>query len=130
MSNYFSCCHWNVNSIMTRNKSSLISAYNTTHKYDIICNSESYLYNTADNVLSIDSFNLIRATHPNNQTKGGVCMCFKQQSKLRQINTTYFSECILSEIKIGYEIGFGFCSTNQQHLQSLNTYNIYLQILS
>ena len=36
ISNYFPCCHWNVNHIMVHNKLSLISAYNTLHKYDII----------------------------------------------------------------------------------------------
>ena len=31
-SNYFSCCHWNVNSIMAHNKLPLQAAYNTLHK--------------------------------------------------------------------------------------------------
>ena len=32
-SNYFSCCHWNVNSIMAH-KLLLLSAYNTLHKFE------------------------------------------------------------------------------------------------
>ena len=80
ISNYFSCCYWNVNSIMARNNLSLISAYNTIYKYDIICISESYLDNKADgNVLLIDGYNLIRANRPNNQKNGGACMQFKEQ---------------------------------------------------
>ena len=45
---YFSCCHWNVNSIMVHNKLSLLSAYNTLHKFDVICISETYLDKSAD----------------------------------------------------------------------------------
>ena len=91
-----------MNRIIARNKLFLLSAYNPIHKYDIICISESYLHNTADNnVLSTDGFNLIKADHPNNQKKGGTCMDFKGQLKLRQINATYFSKCILSEVTIG-----------------------------
>ena len=32
-SSYFSCCRWNVNSIMAHNKFSLLPGYNTLHKY-------------------------------------------------------------------------------------------------
>ena len=41
----FTCCHWNVNSLTTRNMVILssIAAYNTIHKYDFICISETYL---------------------------------------------------------------------------------------
>ena len=86
ISNYFSYCHLNVNSNMAYNKLSLISVYNTIHKYGIICISESYIDNSVDNnVLSIDDYNLIRADHPDNQKKGGVCMQFKEQLKLRQV---------------------------------------------
>ena len=41
-SNYFSCFHWNVNSIMAHNKLSLLSPYNTLHKFDVICISHLY----------------------------------------------------------------------------------------
>ena len=41
----FSICHWNLNSIAAHNfsKISLLKAHNTTHTYDIICLSETYL---------------------------------------------------------------------------------------
>ena len=118
ISNYFSCCHWNVNSIMAHNKLSLISACNIIHKYDIIWISESYLENTTDNnALSIDEYNLIRADDPNNQKKIGVCLYFREQLKLRQVNTTYFSECILSKITIRNQISYivvKYCSFSQR----------------
>ena len=61
-SNYFSCFHWNVNSITAHNKLSLLSEYNTLHKFGVICISEIYLDKSADNdALSIDGYNIIRA---------------------------------------------------------------------
>ena len=51
--NYFSCFHWNVNSIMAHNKLSLLSAYNTLHKFDVICISETYLDKSADDAAYI-----------------------------------------------------------------------------
>ena len=41
----FSICHWNLNSISTHmsTKVSLLSAYISVHKFDIICLSETYL---------------------------------------------------------------------------------------
>ena len=105
--NYFSCCHWNVNSILAQNKLSLLSAYNTLYKFDVICISETYLDKSADNdALSIDGYNIIRADHPHNQKRGGVCIYFKEQLKLKQIITPNFSECILCEISMGNKIGY------------------------
>ena len=42
---WFSVCHWNLNSIPAHNyaKLSLLSAYNLVHSFDIICLSETYL---------------------------------------------------------------------------------------
>ena len=68
-SNYFSSCHWNVNSIMAHNKLSLLSAYNTlhSHRFDVICISETYLdKSTYNDALSIDGYNIIRADQPDN----------------------------------------------------------------
>ena len=51
----FSCCHWNVNSLLAHNKLSILEAYNVAHKYDVICISESNLDSTVpldDNSLS------------------------------------------------------------------------------
>ena len=56
-SNYFSCCHWNGNSILAHNKLSLLLTYNTLYKFDVICISEIYLDKSADNdALSIDDY--------------------------------------------------------------------------
>ena len=38
--------------------------------------------------------------------RGGVCIYFKEQLKLKQIITSNFSECILCEISMGNKIGY------------------------
>ena len=42
---YFSCCHWNVNSLATDNYSKVVAlkAYNSIYKYDFINISETFL---------------------------------------------------------------------------------------
>ena len=70
-SKYFSCCHWNVNSILAHDKLSSLTAYNSTQHYDIIFISETYLDSSIDeNTLKLDDFSLIRADHS--------CLCYKK----------------------------------------------------
>ena len=58
--NYFSCCHWSVNSILAHNKISLITAYNIAQKFDIICISETYIDSTIDDkTTEIKDYNLV-----------------------------------------------------------------------
>ena len=55
--NFFSCCHWNVNSLLAHNKLAMLEAYNVAHKYhviDVICISKSYL----DSVVPLDDNSL------------------------------------------------------------------------
>ena len=48
------------------------------YKHDFICLSETYLDSTIpDSLLEIDGYNLVRADHPNNIKKGGVCIYYK-----------------------------------------------------
>ena len=62
ISSYFSLCHWNANSILAHSKLSLLTAYNITYKYDIICVSETYLNSSVDSSkLSIPGYYIIRA---------------------------------------------------------------------
>ena len=71
---YFSCCHWNVNSLLAHNKISLLTAYNTIHQY-VICISETFRDSSVqldDHNISIQGYSLIRADHPDNVKKGGI----------------------------------------------------------
>ena len=43
------------------------------------------------------SYNLLRADYPNNQKRGGVYLYFKENLRLRQIDT-HFPECLPCQI--------------------------------
>ena len=73
----FSIRHWNLNSISAHmlTKVSLLSAYISVHKFDIICLSETYLNSkipSDDENLEIAGYNLVREDHPSNSNCGGV----------------------------------------------------------
>ena len=54
--------------------------YNTNHKYDFICISETYWDSTVawdDKDLVIEGYNLVYGDHPSNLKKGGVCFYYK-----------------------------------------------------
>ena len=72
-----SICHWNLNSIYAHNfaKLSLLRAYMSIHKFDIIYLSETYLdSSTDDESLEISGYYLIRSDNPSNKKRGGVCI--------------------------------------------------------
>ena len=53
-------------------KKSLIEAYNSNHKYDFICISETYLDSSAsddDKELAMEGYNFIHADHHSNVKK-------------------------------------------------------------
>ena len=70
-------CHWNLNSLPAHNLSKLTQAktYISMYKHDFICLPETYLDSTiSDSLLEINGYNLVRADHPNNIKRGGVCI--------------------------------------------------------
>ena len=104
-----SICHWNLNSISAHNyvKLSLLRAYLTFHKFDIICFSETYFNSSNspdDETLEISGYNLVRSDHPLNSKPGGVCIYFKNYLPLQIISFNYLSEYINFEILIGNKI--------------------------
>ena len=81
----FSICHWNLNSISAHNytKISLLTAYVLAYNFDIICLSETYLNSetsTDDQNLEIPDYCLLRADHPSNSKRGGVCIIYRTTS--------------------------------------------------
>ena len=105
----FSICHWNLNSISAHNftKISLLTAYVLVHNFDIICLSETYLnseISTDDKNLEIPGYYLLRADHPSNNKRGGVCIFYRTNLPLRVLNISYLSECITFEISIGNKV--------------------------
>ena len=105
----FSICHWNLNSISAHNfiKISLLTAYVLVHDFDITCLSETYLnseISTDDKNLEIPGYYLLRADHPSNNKRGGVCIFYRNNLPLRVLNISYLSEYITFEISIGNKV--------------------------
>ena len=51
-----------------------------------------------DNVLDIERYRLVRADHPNNIKRGGVCIYYKESLPVRVINIPYIKEALLLEM--------------------------------
>ena len=105
----FSICHGNLNSISAHNytKISLLTAYFLVHNFDIICLSEAYLNSetsTDDQNLETPGYCLLRANHPSNNKRGGVCIFYRTTLPLRVLNISYLSECITFEISIRNQV--------------------------
>ena len=74
-------------------------------KFDIICISETYLNSSVNKNLLLIS-GLLRADHPENLKKGGVCLYYKEHLSLKQIETSYFSQCMLCKLTIQNKVGY------------------------
>ena len=99
--NTLSICHWNLNSITAHNFSKLtqLKAYISTYKHDFICLSETYLDSSIpDNLIEIEGYNLVRADHPDNIKRGGVCIYCKESLPVRIKTLPYFKEALLLEM--------------------------------
>ena len=100
-------CHWNLNSIATENfiKIPLLEAYITVNKFDIICLSETFLDSSFlddDPRLNLNGYSLIRADHPSDTKKGGVCIYYKNYLPLIQKPAlSALNECLVCELKVG-----------------------------
>ena len=99
----FSICHWNLNSISAHNyiKLSLLRAYLSTHRFCVICLSETYLDSDTsheDASLEIVGYTLIRADHSSNTKGGGACLYYRNSLAFRLLNIQYLEECIDFEV--------------------------------
>ena len=106
---YFSICHWNLNSISAHDYSKLfpLKVYIILHKFDIICLSETYLDSTIpndDDKLQIPGYTFIRSDHPSNTKRGGVCIYYESSLLLGVISIGYLHECLSFELQIGDKI--------------------------
>ena len=106
---YFSICHWNLNSISTRSYSKLLvlTAYIMLYKFEIICLSETYLDSinpNNDDKLQILGRTLIGSDHPSNTQRGRVCIYYESFLPLKVINIGYLHECLSFELQTGNKI--------------------------
>ena len=107
----FSVCCWNIGSISAHNfsKLSLLSSYNRIYNYDLICLSETFLDSSFlpdDSRLNLDGYNLIRADHPNDVKRGGVCVYVKNSLAARVSNLSNLNECIIIELSLKNKKGY------------------------
>ena len=61
-------------------KKDLLTAFNSIHNFDIIFLSETFLnssYEIDSHVLNIPNYTLVRADHPSDSKRGGVCVYYK-----------------------------------------------------
>ena len=68
---------------------SLLSAFISVHKLDIICLSETYLNSETspdDDNLEIPGYNIIRKDHSCNTKRGGVCIYYKNTIPFKLLN--------------------------------------------
>ena len=96
-------CHWNIGSIVVLRfeKHSLLKTYNAIHNFGIICLSETFLnssYSSDDHDLTLDSYKLIRADHPLNIKRGGVCIYYRESLPIKVVDVSQLNECLLIEI--------------------------------
>ena len=101
---YFSCYHWNVNSLAADNYSKVLAltAYNSTYKYDFICISETFLdssFESDDKDLILDGYNLIQSDQSSDTKRGGVCIYYKESLTVCLVDITSLPECLVCECK-------------------------------
>ena len=115
-----------MNNISAHNyiKVSLLRAYISTHKFDVICISETYLDSDTsddDDNLKIAGYNLTRADHPSNTKRSGVCNFYKHSLAFKLLNIHHLKECMNFEISFGGKM-CNFISLYRSSSQSSETF--------
>ena len=86
---------------------SLLRAYISINKTDIICLSETYLDSSIpsnDDNLELPGYNLVRAHYPANTKRGGACIYYHNFLPLKVIDIQILNECINFEIR--YDLNY------------------------
>ena len=130
-----SICHWNLNKIAAHNfvKLVLLKVFNSIHKFDIICLSETYLdlsilHNGSN--LEIPGYNLVRSDHPSNEKRGGVCIYYKSCLLLRIININDLNKCVRFELMVGDKLCnfIAFCRSPSQSQDQFECFKENLEL--
>ena len=95
--------HWNLNSLQAHDfiKLSSLKAFNTIHKYDVICISETFLDSTMssdDSALEFNGYKLVRSDHPNDIKRGGIAIYYKETLPIKFLKISNLNECLICEI--------------------------------
>ena len=107
----FSCCHWNLKSLVAHNLSKLfqLEAYNSVYKHDFICISETFFDSSIqewNKNIWLDGYNLLRKDHPSNSRRGGVFIFYKETLGVRIVKSLSFNECLICEVSVQNSKGY------------------------
>ena len=61
---------------------------------------------TDDRDILINGCNLIRADHPSNNKRGGVCIYYREPLAFQPVEVNYLGECFLCELSIINKKGY------------------------
>ena len=130
-------CHWNLNGLAAHGfvKIPLIETFINTLNFDIICLYETFLDSTIpqnDENINIKGYSLLRADHPGNSKRGGVCLYYKEYLPLIARNDiSCMQGCLVTELSMNNEKSFFRClyrSPSQSH-EELDTFCSNLDLL-
>ena len=116
-------------------KVSLLKGWNTLHKYDFICISETCFdspVKSEDDNLRINGYELIRMGQPLNIKRGGACMYYKKLLVAKMVNISHLQECLLCEVmldNIRWCIAFIYRSPSQDSLEFQHFLSGFEQLL-
>ena len=100
----FNFCCWNLNSITSYDflRISLIEAYNSVCKYDLIGVVETHLNDSDDESrLQMDGYSFVKSNHPLNIKRGGVALYVKDSIPMKhRYDLVTLPECVVCEIHI------------------------------
>ena len=100
-----------------------MKAFITSNNFDLVCLSETFVDSTIPNDdanIQINEFSLLRADHPNDTKRGGVCTYLKESLPLIRKNdlTNKIKDCLQTEIIVNNKKCFFTClyrSPSQGH---------------
>ena len=72
-----------------------------------------------------EDYNLLRADHPSNSKRGGVCIVYKETLGVRIAKSLSFNECIICEVSIQNSKGY-FGVVYRSTSQNIFEYEIFL----
>ena len=97
-------CTWNLNSITAHDflRVSLIEAFNSVYKHDLIGIVETHLDSTFDDGrLTLDGYNFFKSNHPQNVKRGGVGLYVKESlPSQNRSDLVTLPECVVCEIQL------------------------------
>ena len=128
-----SIMHWNVNSLAAHNfaKLSSLQAFNSTHKFDLICIGESFLdssLSSNDPSLALSGYTLERSDHPQDTKRGGICIYYKETLPIQFLNINNLPECLICEILYNKKKCFIICLYRSPS-QTSDEFDIFIQKL-